>query len=329
MKEEEIDLLISKYLAGETSKEEDLILQEWKTLSKENANYFEEAMQVFQKIDAVKDHFSINTEEAWQKLNSRLVETDTKIIPLYNKKRFLQAAASIFLLVTLGFLLNSLFRTEKTIDYIAQTESITKDLPDGSVVVISPHSQITYVETKKKERRVKLNGSAHFKVIHNQEKNFVVEVNDVFVKDIGTAFFISNLKDQQAIEVSVEEGEVQFFTNQNHGIHLKANEKARYNQITKEFIRLTPALSTQGTPFVQQNLNFNNSTLNEVVSEVNQMYHCHIQLENSNIGTCRLSVNFQNEDLDVLISVIAETLDLKIKKQQDSIIILSGKPCTE
>ena len=71
------------------------------------------------------------------------------------------------------------------------------------------------------------------------------------------------------------------------------------------------------------------TNIEDVVDEINNVYGCKIELENSNLGACRLSVNFHNEDLDVLLSVIAETLDLKINKHQDSLIILSGQPCTE
>lgn len=329
MKEEEIDLLLSKYFAGEAGKEEEVLIEQWKNSSEANARYYSESQRLFVQIDLLKDKFEVDSDAAWQKLNARISEGEAKIIPFYSQKRFLRAAASIFLLVTLGFILNALLKGEKELEYVSQNESVQSLLPDGSKVQLNPHSELTYVELNKNERHVKLKGSAHFTIKHDANKAFVIEVEDVFIKDIGTVFNVREDKHNSLIEVSVEEGEVQFYSQHNNGLNLKASEQATFNKLTKEFIRLTPVLTKQVLPHYKQMLHFNNSALADVINQINTTYHCRIQLENEKIGKCRLSVNFENEDLDVLLSVIAETLDLKISKQQDSTILLSGKPCAD
>lgn len=79
-------------------------------------------------------------------------------------------------------------------------------LPDGSRVELAPRSilQVHYTPT---ERRVVLRtGEAYFSVIHDAARPFVLSVNDVLIRDVGTAF---NIRDADGrTEVTVVKGAI-------------------------------------------------------------------------------------------------------------------------
>lgn len=330
MEQQDIDNLIAKALSGEAGKEELLLLEDWKKASKENQSYFEESKAIFERITSFKEEVPVNTELAWKKLESRLNAPEGRVIPLFRRKGILQAAASIVLLVSFGIVLNWWFNqvTEENMELAATTETQEKTLPDGSKVILDKNSSLSYTFTKKKVRQVKLKGIAHFDVIHNSEKPFIIEVNEVMIKDIGTSFEVKALPESELVEVSVEEGEVQFYTANSIGLRLVKGEKASYNKQNKEFLKLSPSARALKPNHLTRRFNFENTPLSEVIEELNSAYNSDIRLENSRIGNCRLSVSFDDEQLDVLLSVIAETLNLQLK-QQDTTIILQGEACPQ
>jgi len=74
-------------------------------------------------------------------------------------------------------------------------------LPDGSKVDLAPRSviQVRYTPT---ERRVNLRtGEAYFSVIHDPARPFVLSVNDLLVRDVGTAFNIHDSNGRTVVTV--------------------------------------------------------------------------------------------------------------------------------
>lgn len=329
MEQQDIDSLIAKVLAEEANPEEHRLLDDWKKASPNNQTYFEDSKSIFERIAGLKEDVPVNTALAWKKLETKLNTPAGKIIPLFGRTRVLQAAASLFLLVSLGFLMNWLFSpaTTDSMQLATTTQSKEESLPDGSKVLLDKNSSITYVLTAQNVRQVKLKGAAHFEVVHNEEKPFVIEANGVLIKDIGTAFEVKALPESDLVEVRVDEGEVQFYTEKNNGLRLVKGEKAAYNKLSKTFSKLSPSASENNFNRLTRRFNFENTPLSDVVEELNAAYNSNIRLENSKIGACRLSVSFNDEKLDLLLAVIAETFNLKLQRQ-DSTIILQGEGCS-
>lgn len=74
-------------------------------------------------------------------------------------------------------------------------------LPDGSKVDLAPGSviQVRYTPT---ERQVVLRaGEAYFSVIHDPARPFVLRVNDLLVRDVGTAFNIRDADGRTVVTV--------------------------------------------------------------------------------------------------------------------------------
>jgi transmembrane sensor len=81
-----------------------------------------------------------------------------------------------------------------------------RTLPDGSVVELKKGSRIA-VQFSPQERRVVLvAGEANFRVVHNRQRPFVVEVGSALVRDIGTVFDVR--RDPTSVQILVTEGSV-------------------------------------------------------------------------------------------------------------------------
>ena len=185
---------------------------------------------------------------------------------------------------------------------------------------ISPNSSLTAnADFGKKERRLHLKGSASFSVVHDEKISFVVDAGGVFIKDIGTRFFIRTSADTDTVHVHVDEGIVLLFDDKNANVEIKAGGNALYVKSSKQII-------SEPSKAEPVRINFSNSTLMEVVTQLNVAYNTSIEIANPALRTCTITTQFNNEKLETVLSVIAETLGITYEKTSKG-YILKGEQC--
>lgn len=325
-----IDDLIARVLAEEATETERLALQSWVNASEENKIYFESSKDLFSQIEGLKTLHKVDTAKAWDKLNARIEsEKDAKVLPLFGRT-FVRVAASLILLASLAVLtVYVLGNNGEEPVMMASTNTLVKQkLPDGSAVVLNKNSELTYEFNKFGTREVKLKGEAYFDVVHKEEEPFIISIGSIVIKDIGTSFNVKAIDGTDTIEVYVESGEVQFYyrNNENSGLKLVKGEKAIYKRSRGQFYKLIPDVNENITSYKSKVFRFKDAALKDVIEQINAVYGSDLQLSNEILGQCRLSVYFDQEDLEVIISVIAETLDLQVERSGNS-ILLKGEPC--
>lgn len=330
---EHIDDLIAKILAGEASREEVDQLEGWMDESPDNKLYFDETKKLVAQIDSFKVAHKVDSVKAWDKLNARIsseenFKEETRIIPLFKRTAF-RAAASIVLICCLALLVNYVFNNNQPAPLIlvAHQKVVEQKLPDGSKVTINKNSEIAYVQ-KGNVREVKLKGEAYFEVVHNEELPFEITIDDIIIEDVGTAFNVKALPGSNTIEVLVESGEVHFYTSSNKGLSLVKGEKALYNKSTRQFTKSVPDPVENTASYKSKVFQFKANTLREVIRQVNEVYGSNILLGDERLGNCRLSVMFNDENIDTVIEIIAETLDLEVERTGEK-VVFKGQPCAE
>ncbi|PVH24257.1 FecR family protein [Sphingobacterium corticibacter] len=83
-------------------------------------------------------------------------------------------------------------------------------LPDGTQIWLNANSTMEVLANYGDSvRRVHLSGEAFFDVAHQPSKPFIVELDDLSVRVLGTAFNINSYARLQTIHVSVDRGAVQ------------------------------------------------------------------------------------------------------------------------
>jgi transmembrane sensor len=326
----DIEDLIGKYFANEASPEERAWVDGWRSKSESNQKYFDQYKIIFSKAGSTTSGQRFDTDAAWNKVRGKLKERGpAKVVAMRGDSRiskaFLRLAASIVFLITAGFFTYRLLFPERDKVEVATVNTIVNDtLPDGTSITINKKSRLTYAfNPNKKAHVVKLRGEAYFTISQKKNKTFIVDAGGVLIRDIGTAFNVKAYPGRDTVEVYVESGEVILYSEENEGIHLKAGMKGLYRKSTKSYWIDQPEANI--AVYKTRIFVFGDESLENVVKSINDVYEKRIVLA-ENLNACRLTVTFNDEDIDEIANVIAETLGLKIRESGNE-IILEGKGC--
>lgn len=321
----DIDTLIGKALSGEITPEEKIVLDAWLNDSADNRKYFDQFKTVFERSLDLQHHEVFDTDAAWTQLKQKIKKkNEAKIIHISWR-----VAAAVALFGTIGVFVYQKFLTpQDNTTVIAQSRTAEKSLPDGTTVFLNKKSEINYhYDPIKQTRNTRLTGEAYFKIAEKNNKQFLLEVNGLLIKDIGTSFNVKAYPDRDTVEVFVESGEVIFYTALDSGLRLKASETGIYVKTLGKFAKLEAA-SENILAYKTQIFVFDNTRLSEVVEAVNEVYDIKLKLENPQLENCRITVTFRHETVDMIAEVIAETLSLTLEKTENE-ITLKGNGCAK
>lgn len=324
-----IDDLIAKYLTGEATADEMSYVDTWVLENESNRRHFDHFRVIFSQSTQSRVQ-PFNADVAWEKVKTRIDQQKGKTI-LFEPQRpaiqlYLKIAASIILILGIGYVFFWYNNQGVTsLEVITGNQSQSDTLPDGSGVYLNKATQLSYsFDKKKKAHHVKLKGEAYFNIHHNNKEQFIVDAGGVFIRDIGTSFNVKAYPDSSLVEVVVEEGEVMFFTDTDSGLYLKKDGRGIYDKKTKRFTIAEPDPNI--TAYKTRFFSFTDADLGSVVTTLNQIYSTRLVIGDS-LKSCRITVNFQNEDIEEIAGILAETLDLSVSKS-DGQILLEGTGCS-
>lgn len=327
----DIESLIASYLSGEASREEMALVENWKNESDSNRRYFEQLKLIFEQATDTTGSEGFDVDRAWEKFRTRISDPHNgNTIPLKSRfpdyRLFMRIAAGIVVFLGVGFLAYNFFRNDAVghLEVLAGKTTASDTLPEGSEVFLNRQTRIEYRFNERKDAHTaKLVGEAYFNINHNEDKTFIVQAEETFIKDIGTAFNVKAYPEAATIEVVVEEGEVMFYTEGNPGIYLKANGKGIYDKKTRTFVVAEPEPNV--TAYKTKFFSFSNHSLETVVKTLNDVYPEKIEI-GENLRECHLTVSFNDESIGEIANIIAETLGLTVS-ESGNIITLKGPGC--
>jgi len=330
---ENIEVLIAKYLAGEADAADLVLLNEWRKLSSENEIEFSQMEKLYNNSSSLRNVIPVDTDAAWMKLKNTIsIQPEQgKIIsikPATSRINFIRIAASILIVAGLGML--AFFLTLPAEDKLAEIKSdnvVRKEkLPDGSTVTLNKNTTLAYsTDHFSRKRIVKLKGEAFFDVVHDESNPFLIEAADLKIEDVGTSFNVQAKENSGIAIISVVSGEVKITTLTGQVFNLVAGEEATYNVKTK-IVSKKESIEENISAYADRVFVFENAELKTVIDVLNDVYDAHLMIENHKLDSCRITVTFDNEQIDDIATVIAETLGLEVKKTNEQ-IILSGNDC--
>lgn len=197
-------------------------------------------------------------------------------------------------------------------------------LPDGTKVFLNAGSRLVYPENfGGKTREVFLVGEAFFDVKHDQNHPFIVQMNDLRVKVLGTRFNISAYPSDNVIETVLAEGKVAMERN-NAGLFDKSTEMvpdqlASFDRTTFETKVITVdtdnyILWTKGM------LQFESTDLNRIIKRLERFYNIRFEFSDPILGGLRISGKMElKDDKDEICERIARTASVKIVKKGDNL----------
>ncbi|WP_316752400.1 FecR family protein [Pedobacter gandavensis] len=273
-KEEQAQLLLSKYLKGEASPEEKEQVAQWYQ-SYEAQNTLGKG----RKSEIAAGILGNLQREMEGKGQAKLARLFT-LCPLAKV-----AAAVLFVLAgAIGY--RSVYKTPSvktqffTINTTA-TEKKTVVFSDGSKVIMAPLAQLVYpLKFKRSDRTISLTeGEAFFQIAPEKNRPFIVKTsNDLYTKVLGTSFRIKSYKQQHDISIQVATGKVAVGnTHQVFGTLVKGQEISFDKVNQRAIIRQIPVKT-----FVD--IKFEGIPLGELVKKLEYAYNIRIFLSSSELA---------------------------------------------
>jgi ferric-dicitrate binding protein FerR (iron transport regulator) len=291
---------LAKWLTNELSEEE---LAEFKR---------SEAYASYQKIVEAANSLeapSFDMERALHDLKKELPAKESKVIRLHPTKYIMRIAAAVTVLFAASyFYIASLNETISTA-YAEHTEVV---LPDASEVLLNAGSELSYSEKNwDKERKLRLEGEAFFKVAKG--KKFTVITEDGSVSVLGTQFNVESRKG--FFEVTCYEGLVSVSF---QGTDRKLPAGTSF-MVLNGAVMPSEAPVTTAPSWVNNESAFKSMPLSYVLNEFQRQFN--VQVETDNIDLQQLFTGtFSNTNIKLALQSISAPSQIKYTLEKNKVL---------
>ena len=312
------DALLVRYLLDEVDSAERLQVEQWLDASEQNLAYFRQFEALWQKSRELASANPPDEDAAWERFRNRIREPK-QIDTAPSRFGWMRIAALLVIFFGAGWLVFRLFNPAE-INTVARAGNtvLIDTLPDGSVITLNKEAELTYPSSfKNNTRSVTLRGEAFFDVKPDPEKPFIVKVNDVTIRVLGTSFNVRSVNGNT--EVIVETGRVEV-TRAAKKIVLLPKEKVLVRQQETDLIREKEEEDLYNY-YRTRSFVCDRTPLWKLVNVLNEAYHVRITIEREELRELLLTTTFHNESLDQILEILRQTFDLEINRNGETIII--------
>lgn len=292
MNKEEFKIIAKKYSENQCNDQERSIVEA----------FFNE-MQKKQSADAV-----LLSDKKGEKISRAIYAQTIKSTKKTFRLRIMQVAAIAVLFLGISFLIKQFLTPKEIIQITNSVEKKEIILQDGSIVVLNRNSTLSYPEKFGNTRDIKLTGEAYFKVKRNPEKPFIVTMQDMTLKVLGTSFNINSYS-KSPTKVSVLTGIVNLKSNSGKSVILTKNQHADF---TGSSFHVTKVESVEKIVWTKNNIVLEQTTLGETAKILENSYNVTIDFEDKELEKLIISGKFNEEKLENILASIAFVKKLKI-----------------
>lgn len=184
-------------------------------------------------------------------------------------------------------------------------------LADGTMVWLNSSSRLTFPTRFTGDmREVLAEGEVYFDVQHDENKPFIVRVNDVSVRVLGTKFCVSAYPENEGIMTTLEQGTVQVTSGDNQAV-LKPGYQAVVDQRSGTISQRAVELSLY-TSWVRGVFEYENMELDDIVVQLARWYDVQFTFSASEYKKRRFTgVVRKYEDLNGVLDMIEKTTNVK------------------
>jgi len=341
MKDNNIHDIIGKYLANEITDNEVLLFNEWVNRCDENLKEFELHKKAWEETRI--RYNTLGSDLVFRDVLNKIDdqhEAEFATIPKKTHRKInvnialiSKIAASLLILVTLGYLLNiSIQDSTNEVSNTVMVEKINPSgqkskifLPDGSEVWLNAESEISYPEKfSDSTREVSLVGEAFFSVIKNPDQPFIVKAGDVTTTVLGTSFNIYAYDNESSTYIALQSGKVKVDIDNDHGskeMYLEPGEGINYDRssyitIKEEFDEDLVLGWKDGI------IKFEDANMDHVFHTLSRWYGVKFEIKNRKNQSWTYNGDFDNENLDNVLSQLKFVQDISYEwKDQKNVII--------
>lgn len=332
---------VGRYLAGESSGAEAEAVRAFLAAHPQDAVLLAHLDAAITKV-ATRPAARVDVESALQRVRAR--RTDTPVVLRTLPREALQrprrtmswrvlgipalaAAAAILIAVVALWRLSAVDRAPatfaaRTVETIVGQRS-SLQLPDGSLIQISPLSRLTVTAYAPDKREVRLEGTAFFDVKHDAARPFVVRAGSAIVQDVGTAFLVEQI-DSASVRVVVTDGIVRLAHSEapDSAVELQKGDIAEL-QPPRRVIVQRRAATPEDVAWTQGRLVFREATLERVRAELRRWYGIELRVLDPALAARHLNAEFAGEPVDQVLRSIALSLGAEIELRGDTAVMRS------
>ena len=302
--------LIDKYYRGECTPEEAQEVMRW----------FEDRQRGEARVQNMWDSFEPAIPASEEDTERNLRQIHAAIRPSSAKEPFrifrsqwLRVAAIVTLALVASYLMVPQLPEQPQVVAVQQVakenpigQKSTHRLPDGTMVSLNAGSLITYPEFFDDNiREVSLQGEAFFEVTENVNKPFIVSVNGLDVRVLGTSFNIKAFAEDEEVQVVLATGKVQVSHQESDTeAYMVAGEEVIFEkedkQKRKQEANLEAALAWKDNQIV-----FDNASAYEVFDALERWYGVQINYEALPRNAWNFTGRFEDENLENVLTSIS------------------------
>lgn len=320
--------IIEKVLNGIGTEEEARAVAEW-FATEEGESYLSEQMN--NKFGEIKDGYEdilvdhpIPTEKIFNKIETNIARKRIK------KILFRCAAVLIPFALILGFFheLDSRIELFGEVDYeevyVPKGERMQMMFQDGTRAYLNSDTRLKFPKKFSfSERKVFISGEAYFIVTKNPKRPFIVSMNDMSVKVLGTSFNINAYPKKNDVTVFLDEGKIaltspakeQYILNpQEEFIYNKESGKCTINKIKK---------SEHISVWKNNIISFHDAPFSEVIKTLNRWYNIDFVVDNPEVLNNYLTITCENTNLENVLKGLENIIPVRFIREDNRIRIVA------
>jgi ferric-dicitrate binding protein FerR (iron transport regulator) len=216
---------------------------------------------------------------------------------------------------------------------VPRGETASFTFADQSRVQLNAGSSIRFPEQfGKKKREVYLKGEAYFQVTENKQNPFVVHATGLDIKVLGTAFNVRSYPDEDVVETTIEEGQLEVAASE------KGGKKKRAWRLDKneQFIYFNKADSSQlnrnvdtgiYTSWKEGHYRFKMIKLGRLAKSLERLYEVEFRFENDKLKNLTYSGSFfKDEPINIVLNMLEmSSKEVKVNQLNNKQFLITQK----
>ena len=235
--------------------------------------------------------------------------------------KWTQIAAAIALPICM-VIMGMMYKEDRQYAAIPLTEIATQEgeqvsitLPDKSVVALNSLSSIKYAPQDfcKDNREIEFEGEAHYKVAKDARHPFIIHMQGMEIKVLGTEFNVINRKKEQTAEVALLNGSVMLTSLANGCTYtMKPNEIVVVNKLTGRMDVCEVSNIEDACALQKKQLVFRDASLGKVIRSLEKNYGVEIAVKMDTIEP--FTGTLPNNNLTEALQIVSEAYQVKFSK---------------
>ncbi|QEM07533.1 FecR family protein [Mucilaginibacter rubeus] len=330
MDNEEVKLLLVKYITGEATLQELEQVKQWISAHPENEQYFVQLYETWHNMLYLQPAV-VNKDNAYNKLSTGMEPAEPSRYARLISWGKVAAAVALLAAVTVT-LYNRYSKNAESVRQIAANPGAIKKivLSDGTQVWLNADSKLNYTaDFGKITRTVYLEGEAFFDIAPGKkEVPFIVNTKNYTIRDIGTKFNLKAYASDPFFETTVVKGEVSVEGNIENNAHEMSRIYVKPRQVLRIYYHPKKENYSYTTPdpkslneiqvseidsakldrydgWKENLLVFDGATLSEIAKVLERRYNVTINMTDAELSGIRYSGSFKNiQSIEKVLAII-------------------------